>query len=224
MSDESDTPQDPVWATIDAALGQMKPPKNWAWLASRLQVSDQVVSNWKRRKVPATRYRDIAHILGWTTDDLVSGGPDATTTAAAPDIVWTANGAGKSAMLATVKQFAEMARDAVPEPQLRLLSQAVSSLFEHGASVATVKAIDALTPELDTAIPSHIQTEQIDLEYLRRWRNAVFSMAEHEPLRERTVIAQFLTKVEQAMAEQAAARAAIAEGQEALAKIHTKAR
>jgi hypothetical protein len=184
-----------------------------AEIAERMGVPQSNFSNWKRRQLPPAQYVVAARAVHMSVDELLAVGsplPPLETGAAsvAPDVIWQPNSSGKTSMLATMQRFADLAREAVPPPQLRLLSQAVSSLFEDGSSAATVKAIDALTPELDTAIASQAQADRDELAHLRRWHDAIFSMAEHEPLPERSVIARFLEKVQHALAEQAEAAAA----------------
>lgn len=51
--------------------------QSWADLARALGLSDQVVSNWKRRgKVPPGRYLDIAGFLGWNVEQLTGHAPE----------------------------------------------------------------------------------------------------------------------------------------------------
>lgn len=64
---------DALWTTIDAALREMRPQRNWAWLARKLDATEQTVNNWKRRKVPANRYADIAAAFGCSIEDLLAG-------------------------------------------------------------------------------------------------------------------------------------------------------
>lgn len=202
---------DAVMARLLERAGQLR--LRDADIAERMGVPHPNFSNWKKRKLPPAQYAVAARAVKLSVDELLAvGSPlppfEADAAPAIPGVVWQPNSAGKSSMLATMQRFADLAKEAVPPPQLRLLSQAVSSLFEDGSSAATVKAIDALTPELDTAIASEAQTDHEELERLRRWHNAVFAMAEHEPLPERAVIARFLEKVQLALTEQAEAAAA----------------
>lgn len=64
---------DALWTTIDDALRELRPQRNWAWLARKLDATEQTVNNWKRRKVPANRYPDIARALGCSVEDLLAG-------------------------------------------------------------------------------------------------------------------------------------------------------
>lgn len=47
-----------------------------AEFARQIGVSAQNITNWKKRGVPGSKYRVIAHGLGWSVDDLLAGGPD----------------------------------------------------------------------------------------------------------------------------------------------------
>jgi hypothetical protein len=58
------------WEVIEQALQHKKPPRNLQWLADQLEVSIQVVVNWRSRGVPARRFRDIASALGLTVDQI----------------------------------------------------------------------------------------------------------------------------------------------------------
>lgn len=48
----------------------------WKWLAGKLGVSQQVVSNWKTAGVPAAHHAGIAKALGWSIERVVSGGSE----------------------------------------------------------------------------------------------------------------------------------------------------
>ena len=58
------------WEVIELALAHKRPARNLQWLADEIGVSIQVVSNWKARRVPAKRYREIAAALGISLDQL----------------------------------------------------------------------------------------------------------------------------------------------------------
>lgn len=58
------------WEVIEAALARKTPPRKVQWLATKLDVSAQVVSNWKTRGVPPARFRAIADALGLTVDQV----------------------------------------------------------------------------------------------------------------------------------------------------------
>lgn len=83
------------WEVIEEALAQKRPPRGPAWLAEQLKERIQVVSNWKSRgKVPASRYREVAQILGLTVDQLEGLAPlpwevkqEASTPTLLPEIV-----------------------------------------------------------------------------------------------------------------------------------------
>jgi hypothetical protein len=64
-----------VWEVIEAALGRKKPPRKVQWLGDKIGASAQVLTNWKKRGVPAARYRDIADALGLTVDQLEGHAP-----------------------------------------------------------------------------------------------------------------------------------------------------
>lgn len=59
-----------VWKNIEDELHRRR--LNAAWLGRKLGASRQVVSGWKTRGVPTARYEEIAALLGWTLDRLVS--------------------------------------------------------------------------------------------------------------------------------------------------------
>lgn len=61
------------WEVIEEALAHKK--KKPQWLADKLDVSAQVLTNWKARKVPPARYRAIADALGLTVDQLEHAAP-----------------------------------------------------------------------------------------------------------------------------------------------------
>lgn len=62
------------WEVIEEALARKK--KKPQWLADRLGVSAQVMTNWKLRgKVPPARFRSIADALGLTVDQLEHAAP-----------------------------------------------------------------------------------------------------------------------------------------------------
>lgn len=63
------------WEVIEEALARRKPPQKPQWLADRLGVTAQVMTNWKRRGVPAARYRAIAEALGLTVDQVEGVAP-----------------------------------------------------------------------------------------------------------------------------------------------------
>lgn len=113
------------------------------------------------------------------------------------------------------------ALSSLPASRRKTISAIAAEQIAEGPSPEAAAAIDALAPNI---LCIDNLEDHLNPGWLGAWRDAVFSMAEHEPLRERTVIAKFLTKVEQAMAEQAAARAAIANAKESPTKAHTKAR
>jgi hypothetical protein len=58
------------WEVIEGTLEHTRPRRNLQWLADRMNVSIQVVVNWRKRGVPARRFRDIASALGITVDQL----------------------------------------------------------------------------------------------------------------------------------------------------------
>lgn len=60
-----------VWAHIEEELHKRR--MNAAWLGRKLGASRQVISGWKIRGVPASRYEDIATLFGWTIDRLING-------------------------------------------------------------------------------------------------------------------------------------------------------
>jgi hypothetical protein len=59
-----------TWQIIEQALAHKKPPRKVQWLADKLDVSAQVMTNWKTRRVPAARLRSIAEALGLSVDQL----------------------------------------------------------------------------------------------------------------------------------------------------------
>jgi hypothetical protein len=63
------------WEVIEEALARRKPPQKPQWLADRLGASAQVMTNWKKRGVPAARYRAIAEVLGLTVDQVEGVAP-----------------------------------------------------------------------------------------------------------------------------------------------------
>jgi hypothetical protein len=69
---------DPVWHRIDRELSNRKAahllPGTWAALGRILEVSAQVLTNWKARGVPPKEHQAIADALGWTVDQLLGVG------------------------------------------------------------------------------------------------------------------------------------------------------
>jgi hypothetical protein len=63
------------WQVIEEALGRRKPPRKAQWLAEQLDVSAQVLANWKARGVPPSRYRALADVLGLTVDQIEGVAP-----------------------------------------------------------------------------------------------------------------------------------------------------
>lgn len=63
------------WEVIEEALARKKPPQKPQWLADRLGLSAQVMTNWKKRGVPPGRFRSIAEALGLTVDQLEHAAP-----------------------------------------------------------------------------------------------------------------------------------------------------
>ena len=51
-----------VWSDIDRELTSTG--RTWAWLGRKIEVSDQVLHNWRSRGVPSKRYAAIAAALG----------------------------------------------------------------------------------------------------------------------------------------------------------------
>ena len=67
-------PMPDVWGIIDAELHARR--ISWATLGRAIGVSDQVLSNWKRRKVPASHYAAIAGFLSWTVEQVMGLAPE----------------------------------------------------------------------------------------------------------------------------------------------------
>jgi hypothetical protein len=70
LSHSSDSQDMTPWQVIEEALARKRPPRGPMWLAEALGETIQVVSNWKKRGVPARRYREIANVLGLTLDQV----------------------------------------------------------------------------------------------------------------------------------------------------------
>lgn len=66
----SEIPEMTPWQVIEEALAHMRPPRGAKWLADQLDEKIQTVSNWKARRVPPERYRDVAVVLGLTVDQV----------------------------------------------------------------------------------------------------------------------------------------------------------
>lgn len=64
---------DDVYARVDEELSRKG--RTWAWLARELEVTDQVVQNWKHRRVPPERYSALADALDWTLEQLIGKEP-----------------------------------------------------------------------------------------------------------------------------------------------------
>lgn len=58
------------WEVVQEALAHQRPKRDQAWLAEKLGVEAQAVTNWKTRGVPTKRYRDIAKLFGLTVDQV----------------------------------------------------------------------------------------------------------------------------------------------------------
>lgn len=63
-----------VWNRINGELERRR--LTWAWLARKIEATDQVVNNWSRRGVPPPRHAEIAGALGWSIDKLLGVGAD----------------------------------------------------------------------------------------------------------------------------------------------------
>jgi hypothetical protein len=70
LSRLSDSQQMTPWEVIEEALLRKRPARNMKWLAEQLDETIQVVSNWKKRGVPARRFRDIGKVLGLSVDQI----------------------------------------------------------------------------------------------------------------------------------------------------------
>jgi transcriptional regulator with XRE-family HTH domain len=91
-------------------------------------------------------------------------------------------------------------------------------LFGEGAAVEAnrnaiidkiAQAITEMAPSIGAAPSPLIDPEREELQRLRDWHNAVFAMAEQEPVKERAVIAGFLSRVNDALAERASVASAV---------------
>ena len=98
---------------------------------------------------------------------------------------------GKSGLLRAISQFSALAKTEIEPPQRKLLAQMVSSLFEDGPSENTVKAIDALTPQLDKPAMSAVDIGDA-------FRAKAHELADMQPDPEiRAVLLTFLATVEE---------------------------
>ena len=73
---DNETPDMPsVWVTVDRELRRMH--SSWSKLAREIEVSDQVIWNWKQREViPANRHAAVAAFLGWSVEQLLGLAPE----------------------------------------------------------------------------------------------------------------------------------------------------
>lgn len=49
--------------------------KSLADFARAIGVSNQTITNWKKRQIPGSKYQRVAEYLGWTVEELLAGGP-----------------------------------------------------------------------------------------------------------------------------------------------------
>lgn len=93
------------WQVINEALQHKKPARNMTWLAEQLDEDIRVVSNWKKRGVPARRYREIASVVGLSVDQIEGLAP----------LPWDKPPVSDG-LLPEVAQLAQAIND-LPEPQ-----------------------------------------------------------------------------------------------------------
>lgn len=66
---------DTVWHRVDRELARRKglhlSPGTWAALGRAINVTAQVLTNWKSRRVPPEMHAAIAQALSWTVDQLL---------------------------------------------------------------------------------------------------------------------------------------------------------
>lgn len=135
------------WEVIEEALAQRRPPRGPAWLAEQLNERVQVVSNWKsRKKVPPSRYREVAAILGLTVDQLEGVAsppweeekPAATLSPEIEELAWQMQALPKHALERIVfpllRSTIQAARDAV-SPQSDGAEKDYTSPFEDASSI-----------------------------------------------------------------------------------------
>lgn len=68
------------WEVIESVLARRKPPRDQAWLSRQFDehgvtISEQAISHWKKRGVPAARYDLLCEILGLTYHQLTGKEP-----------------------------------------------------------------------------------------------------------------------------------------------------
>lgn len=62
----------PMWSKVLELAEAKAPGRPQAWLAERLGVKVQVVSNWSTRGVPAKHARQLSTILGCSVEELLN--------------------------------------------------------------------------------------------------------------------------------------------------------
>ncbi len=129
--------------------------------------------------------------------------PAADTAAVASDSV-TVMSVGQVA-----QQLAEVLSDA-PQHDRDEIGAMLRTMVSVGPDVRRAAAIDTLASGFGVRMPSMTSGEKEELERLRAWHNAIFSMAEHEPGSDREKIVRFLVKVQAALAENAGAQGRVA--------------
>lgn len=63
-----------IWDKVESELRRRGESFPQAWVAAKLNVSAQAVTNWKARGIPKGRYMDLAQALGWSVEQLTSDG------------------------------------------------------------------------------------------------------------------------------------------------------
>lgn len=194
---------DPVYATVDAAL--RKRGRTWAWMADKLGVTDQVVNNWSRRRVPSNRYLDIAQILGWTAEQLVSGelepdhGIDFTYSDGSTTIlaqVKSPSIAGLSPGAAAERLAEQLA--SLPQSRRETIAGLIALMVKDGPNTELRTSIDLLAPGVSAqAAPADVS-----------WRAEAFRLAERTDSPLRGTLVDFVTAVDKWVVQESAKKQA----------------
>lgn len=107
----------------------------------------------------------------------------------------------RSASLGDVVGATSAALRNVPASRRRHIATLAAFQLAEAHSPEELAALDALAPGVQIGLPAINTDDQAELHALRSWRDAVFSMAEHEPLPARRYVADFLLKVDAALRE-----------------------
>ncbi|MCU7372824.1 hypothetical protein PEC18_18660 [Paucibacter sp. O1-1] len=140
------------------------------------------MNNWSRRKVPPSRYADIAKVLNWSVEELLLDGPDGPADRTGRDGgPWRLGetldeGSPLTAAALTIGQVANAIGGALAglsESRRKTISMLVAAQIADMPDDREAAAIDALAPGLTVSIPVPSQ-ERLNID--RHFREAFYDV------------------------------------------------